>query len=282
MTAKEKNETRSGAEWGLQNRCSTTELTRQINDLQDRSEAWLQLVAVSSRNSRPAPLEPHLCLRRPGKCPPLSARPREGHPATLAWRGRRCGDPAWPWIPAFAGMSGVCCTVGSSLLRECVLRLRISPTRFQAVATAREVDEKFLTDERNPSRGWALCWWNELYDPLSSFVPVLEPRPRRGFSFGERRDRSRNRSLVVGRIRPSSGAGYRTQAPPGSSRVAGVEVGWSLQLALLGHRGAARGALLTAPAETLLRDVVLARPAVFAGLTYEGLLANGLTHSLRP
>src|SRR5262249_20641037 len=28
------------------------------------------------------------------------------------------------------------------------------------------------------------CWWNELYDPLSSFVPVLEPRPRRGFSFG--------------------------------------------------------------------------------------------------
>src|SRR6516165_7174732 len=67
---------------GLQNRCSTTELTRQINDLQDRSEAWLQLAAVSSRNSRPAPLEPHLCLRRPGKCPPLSARPREGHPAT--------------------------------------------------------------------------------------------------------------------------------------------------------------------------------------------------------
>src|SRR5262244_2978039 len=110
---------------GLQNRCSTTELTRQINDLQDRSEAWLQLVAVSSRNSRPAPLEPHLCLRRPGKCPPLSARPREGHPAThsasqtrvnalLPSRGRRCGDPAWPWIPAFAGMSGVCCTVGAS------------------------------------------------------------------------------------------------------------------------------------------------------------------------
>src|SRR6516162_506873 len=79
---------------GLQNRCSTTELTRQINDLQDRSEAWLQLVAVSSRNSRPAPLEPHLCRRRPGKCPPLSARPREGHPATLASRGRRCGEPS--------------------------------------------------------------------------------------------------------------------------------------------------------------------------------------------
>src|SRR5215471_2764194 len=89
---------------GLQNRCSTTELTRQINDLQDRSEAWLPLVAVSSRNSRPAPLEPHLCLRRPGKCPPLSARPREGHPAThsasqtrvnalLPSRGRRCGGP---------------------------------------------------------------------------------------------------------------------------------------------------------------------------------------------
>ena len=88
----------------------------------------------------------------------------------------------------------------SSPLRECVLRLRVSPTRFQAVATAREVDEKFLTDERNPSRGWALCWWNELYDPLSSFVPVLEPRPRRGFSFGlDARERSRNRSHVVGR-----------------------------------------------------------------------------------
>src|SRR5215831_802516 len=74
---------------GLQNRCSTTELTRQINDLQDRSEAWLQLVAVSSRNSRPAPLEPHLCLRRPGKCPPLSARPREGHPATHVTGARK-------------------------------------------------------------------------------------------------------------------------------------------------------------------------------------------------
>src|SRR6516225_6972502 len=122
---------------GLQNRCSTTELTRQINDLQDRSEAWLQLVAVSSRNSRPAPLEPHLCLRRPGKCPPLSARPRNGVPAThsasqtrvnalLPSRGRRCGDPDWPWIPAFAGMSGVCCAVGASPLRECVSRLRIS------------------------------------------------------------------------------------------------------------------------------------------------------------
>src|SRR6516225_3146969 len=28
------------------------------------------------------------------------------------------------------------------------------------------------------------CWRNELYDPLSSFVPELEPRRRRGFSFG--------------------------------------------------------------------------------------------------
>ena len=194
---------------GLQNRCSTTELTRQINDLQDRSEAWLQLVAVSSRNSRPAPLEPHLCLRRPGKCPPLSARPREGHPAThsasqtrvnalLPSRGRRCGDPAWPWIPAFAGMSGVCCTVGAShFKRECLrlprcLRDFMRPRRAPAV-------KNFLY-ERNLSRGRALCWWNELYDPLSSFVPVLEPRPRRGFSFGlDARERSRNRSHVVGR-----------------------------------------------------------------------------------
>src|SRR5262249_38577354 len=44
----------------------------------------------------------------------------------------------------------------------------------------------------------------------------------------------------------------------------------------------ARAALLTAPAKTVLRDVVLARPPVFAGLADEGLLANGLSHSLRP
>src|SRR5262249_52905490 len=31
--------------------------------------------------------------------PPLSPRPREGHPATLAWRGPRCRDPG-PW-PGF-------------------------------------------------------------------------------------------------------------------------------------------------------------------------------------
>src|SRR5262249_18152395 len=32
--------------------------------------------------------------------PPLSPRPREGHPATLAWRGPRCRDPApWPGFP---------------------------------------------------------------------------------------------------------------------------------------------------------------------------------------
>src|SRR5262249_46086500 len=29
-----------------------------------------------------------------------SVRPRAGHPTTLASRGPRCGDPAWPWIPA--------------------------------------------------------------------------------------------------------------------------------------------------------------------------------------
>src|SRR5262249_3879264 len=73
---------------GLQNRCSTTELTRQINDLQDRSEAWLQLVAVSSRNSRPAPLEPHLCLRRPGKCHLFPLVPARGTPRRIARHSR--------------------------------------------------------------------------------------------------------------------------------------------------------------------------------------------------
>src|SRR5262249_44050457 len=44
--------------------------------------------------------------------------------------------------------------------------------------------EKFLWEGRNLQRGRELTPWNGLYDPLSSFVPVLEPRPRRGFSFG--------------------------------------------------------------------------------------------------
>jgi hypothetical protein len=46
--------------------------------------------------------------------------------------------------------------------------------------------ENFFWEGRNLRGGRALTPWNGLYDPLSSFVPVLEPRPRRGFSFGAR------------------------------------------------------------------------------------------------
>src|SRR6516165_3784684 len=71
-------------------------------------------------------------------------------------------------------------------------------------------------------------------------------------------------------------------ARPRSRRVAGIEVGRRFLLALFRHHRGARAALFTAPAQTLLRDVVLARPAVFPSLTDESLLANGLSHSLRP
>src|SRR5262245_37262287 len=74
------------------------------------------------------------------------------------------------------------------------------PPRFHAVATRRAAAKKFLWTSGTSREVAHWCWWNELYDPLSSFVPVLEPRPRRGFSFGgSARHRSRNRSLVVSR-----------------------------------------------------------------------------------
>src|SRR5215470_16165818 len=106
----------------------------------------------------------HICVCGVQGSPPLSARPREGHPAThsasqtrvnalLPSRGRCCGDPAWPWIPAFAGMSGVCCTVGAShFKRECLRLPRclcdfMRPRRAPAVknflwtsGTSREVE----------------------------------------------------------------------------------------------------------------------------------------------
>jgi hypothetical protein len=68
-------------------------------------------------------------------------------------------------------------------------------------------------------------------------------------------------------------------APPPSSRVAGIKGERSLQFAVFRHRSRVRPALLTAPAEMFLRDVILTRPAVFAALSYSGLLANGLSHN---
>src|SRR5262245_12812498 len=77
-----------------------------------------------------------------------SARPREGHPATPASRGPRCGDPAHSaslraftpvfhdarerayglWIPAFAGMNGVAAARPTSSLRRTRLRAFAHPT----------------------------------------------------------------------------------------------------------------------------------------------------------
>ena len=141
----------------------------------------------------------------------------------------------------------------------------------------------FFGNRGTPREVAHCCWRNELYDPLSSFVPELEPRRRRGFSFG-RGLTGASRSLTESAPSPSA-AGYRGQwlwARPRSRRVAGIEVGRSFLFALFRHHRGARAALLTAPAEPLLRDVVLARPAIFPSLTDEGLLANGLSHSHRP
>src|SRR6516165_1682106 len=76
--------------------------------------------------------------------------------------------------------------------------------------------------------------------------------------------------------------GDSTRTVTRSRRVTGIEVGRSFLFALFRHHRGARAALLTAPAQTLLRDVVFARPAIFPSLTDESLLANGLSHSLRP
>jgi hypothetical protein len=59
-----------------------------------------------------------------------------------------------------------------------------------------------------------------------------------------------------------------------------VEGRWRLQLGVLRHQASARPALLAAPAEALLRDVILARAALLAALPYSRLLANALSHNL--
>jgi hypothetical protein len=96
-------------------------------------------------------------------------------------------------------------------------------------------------------------------DPLSSFVPELKPR------FG---------GVFLSWSRGEPG-------PPASSRVSGVEGKGSLQSAVLGHGRGVRLALLTARSEARPRNVVFGRPAILAGLTDPGLLANRLGHGLR-
>ena len=50
--------------------------------------------------------------------------------------------------------------------------------------------------------------------------------------------------------------------------MAGVEGGRGLQPVVFGHEVRCRAAGLTAPAETLLGDIILARPVLLAPLTY--------------
>src|SRR6185503_144226 len=68
----------------------------------------------------------------------------------------------------------------------------------------------------------------------------------------------------------------------GSGRMARVEGAWSLQSAVFGHQVRRRPARLAAPTETLLGDVILARPVFLARLTYSCLFANALSHGLVP
>jgi hypothetical protein len=101
--------------------------------------------------------------------------------------------------------------------------------------------EKFFMERRNLARGCALTRWNGLYDPLSSFVPVLEPRPRRGFSFGARAAAGcataavvSAESAVVGSRIPEPGSAGRHDVWPGSGS---GEVSFLLSSVIIAVRG---------------------------------------------
>jgi hypothetical protein len=85
-----------------------------------------------------------------------------------------------------------------------------------------KVDKKFLWKDGTPGAVGHWCWWNELDDPLSSFVPeTLSPAPGGVFLSLERSDRERTRSLLSGEAVPhqDTGAdrGPRQAVWPGSS-----------------------------------------------------------------
>src|SRR6516165_5708825 len=77
-----------------------------------------------------------------------------------------------------------------------------------AVATGSAAAEKFFGNRGTPREVAHCCWRNELYDPLSSFVPELEPCRRRGFSFGRGHHRRKPRPCLETAPSPSA-AGYR-------------------------------------------------------------------------
>jgi len=181
-------------------------------------------------------------------------------------------------ISAFTRVFNALCRYAMTIQRSTAIE-----PRPHAVATGRAAAKNFLWKRGTPPEVAHWCWRNELYDPLSSFVPELEPRRRRGFSFGSGLTGGSRGPDRVGAVTVRSGIPRSMAlARPGLRRVAGIDVGRSFLFALFRHHRRARAALLAAPAEPLLRDVVLARPAIFPSLTDEGLLANGLSHSLRP
>jgi len=93
----------------------------------------------------------------------LSAPPRES------------GDPAWRSLLRGRGVS---------LKGECVLRLPRFRLDFMQSRPGGLPAKSFYGKRGTAREVGHWCWRNELYDPLSSFVPELEPRRRRGFSFG--------------------------------------------------------------------------------------------------
>ena len=138
------------------------------------------------------------------------------------------------------------------------------------IGQARQSTEprNFFGFSGNLQRRWPLRPWDELDDPLSSFVPDFRTPPSAGFFLAA--------TATATRFKPAG------PDQPGSSRMAGVEGGWCLQPVVFGHKVRCRASGLAAPAETLLGDVILARPAFLAALTYSCLLANALSHSLVP
>jgi len=108
-------------------------------------------------------------------------------------------DPAWRSLLRGRGVS---------LKGECVLRLPRFRRDFMRSRPG-GLPAKSFYGKRGTTREVAhWCWRNELYDPLSSFVPELEPRRRRGFSFGSGPSPAQAAACSVS-APPPSAAGYR-------------------------------------------------------------------------
>jgi hypothetical protein len=142
--------------------------------------------------------------------------------------------------------------------------------------TPQERSTKIFKILRNLQRRRPLRRQDELDDPLSSFVPDFRTPPPAGFFFV--RKRYARMPVLSFQTKPERLA----PGQPDSGRMARVEGAWSLQSAVFGHQVRRRPARLAAPTETLLGDVILARPVSLARLTYSCLFANALSHGLVP